>query len=144
MAPAVGFHGHEHGIDLSQHLRIIQFQYPAFLGSVVLIENAETERLGPVRSTAAPYLKSAGILDLRLLVEVIGIKDERLPFRVENAAIGFLGLTGAGDDVDFCDVAIACSHEFANVTILETQKPYGCVFYTKGKSLIFYANDLDQ
>jgi hypothetical protein len=26
----------------------------------------------------------------------------------------------------------------------ETQKPYGRVFYTKGKSLIFYAYDLDQ
>ena len=25
-----------------------------------------------------------------------------------------------------------------------TQKPYGRVFYTKGKSLIFYAYDLDQ
>jgi hypothetical protein len=26
----------------------------------------------------------------------------------------------------------------------ETQKPYGRVFYTKGRSLIFYAYDLDQ
>jgi hypothetical protein len=26
----------------------------------------------------------------------------------------------------------------------QTQKPYGMVFYTKGKSLIFYAYDLDQ
>jgi hypothetical protein len=26
----------------------------------------------------------------------------------------------------------------------ETQKPYGRVFYTKGKSLIFYAYDLDH
>ena len=26
----------------------------------------------------------------------------------------------------------------------QTQKPYGRVFYTKGKSLIFYAYDLDQ
>ena len=26
----------------------------------------------------------------------------------------------------------------------ETKKPYGRVFYTKGKSLIFYAYDLDQ
>jgi hypothetical protein len=26
----------------------------------------------------------------------------------------------------------------------ETQKPYGRVFFTKGKSLIFYAYDLDQ
>jgi hypothetical protein len=26
----------------------------------------------------------------------------------------------------------------------ETQKPYGRVFYTKGKSLIFYAYDLDR
>jgi hypothetical protein len=25
-----------------------------------------------------------------------------------------------------------------------TQKPYGRVFYTKGKSLVFYAYDLDQ
>ena len=25
-----------------------------------------------------------------------------------------------------------------------TKKPYGRVFYTKGKSLIFYAYDLDQ
>ena len=26
----------------------------------------------------------------------------------------------------------------------ETKKPYGRVFYTRGKSLIFYAYDLDQ
>src|SRR5207302_1687260 len=35
---------------------------------------------------------------------------------------------------EICDVAGTC----------ETKKPYGRVFYTRGKSLIFYAYDLDQ
>jgi len=34
--------------------------------------------------------------------------------------------------------------EVYNVVRKGTQKPYGRVFYTKGKSLIFYAYDLDQ
>ncbi|MFZ3333510.1 MAG: hypothetical protein WA197_22920 [Candidatus Acidiferrales bacterium] len=34
--------------------------------------------------------------------------------------------------------------EIYNVALDGTQKPYGRVFYTKGKSLIFYAYDLDQ
>jgi hypothetical protein len=34
--------------------------------------------------------------------------------------------------------------EVYNVVRNGTQKPYGRVFYTKGKSLIFYAYDLDQ
>jgi hypothetical protein len=40
------------------------------------------------------------------------------------------------------DLYIAEVHDVARNG--ETQKPYGRVFYTRGKSLIFYAYDLDQ
>jgi len=40
------------------------------------------------------------------------------------------------------DVHIAEVYDVARTG--QTQKPYGRVFYTKGKSLIFYAYDLDQ
>ena len=37
-----------------------------------------------------------------------------------------------------------CATFAERLSIGETQKPYGRVFYTRGKSLIFYAYDLDQ
>ena len=40
VASAIGFHSHEDGVDLRQHLRIVEFQNPAFLGRIVLVENA--------------------------------------------------------------------------------------------------------
>ena len=57
LAAAIWFHGHKDGIDLGQGLGIVTLQDPALPGSVVLIENAEIERLLPVRSSPAPSLK---------------------------------------------------------------------------------------
>ncbi len=43
VAASIGFHSYEHGVDLSQRLGIVALQDPAFLGSAILIENAEVE-----------------------------------------------------------------------------------------------------
>src|SRR5258708_19152456 len=116
MASAVWLHGYEDGVDLCQHFGIIQLQNPTFLGSIVFVENTQAERLFPIRSTPAPYLKRASILDLRL-VKVVGVEDQRLPFCIEHAAIGLLG-PGAGHIVDFRYVEVSRSHKFPNVTVL--------------------------
>src|SRR5712691_1714092 len=118
MATAMWFHGYEHGIDLGQHLGIIQLQYPAFLGRIVLVENAQAECLATVRSATAPCLKGTSVLDPRFLVQIVGVKDERLPFRVEHATERLLSFSSSGNVVDFCDVEIAGSHEFADIAIL--------------------------
>jgi hypothetical protein len=47
----------------------------------------------------------------------------------------------SGNSLGARDLYVA---EVYNVVRNGTQKPYGRVFYTKGKSLIFYAYDLDQ
>src|SRR6266436_5894445 len=92
VASAIRFHRHEDGIDLFELLRIIEFQYPSLLGSIVLVEDAEIGSLLFVQSAAAPRLKRAGGLEPGLLVEIIGVENERLSFGVEDPAIRFLRL----------------------------------------------------
>src|ERR1700716_161644 len=118
MASAMWFHGYEHGIDLGQHRGIIHLQYPAFLGRIVLVENAQAECLATIRSATSPCLKSTRVLDPRFLVQIVGVKNERLPFCVEHATVRLLRFSSSGNVVDFCDVEIAGSHEFADITIL--------------------------
>src|SRR5581483_11044063 len=76
------------------------------------------ECLRSIRPALTPSLKCSCVLHLSLLVEVVGVKDEGLPFRVEHAAIRLLSFTGTGYIVDFRYVEIAGSHEFANVAVL--------------------------
>src|ERR1700736_1274477 len=89
-APAVRFHRYEDGIDLFQRLRIIKFECPAFLGCVVLVKDTEVQRLLSVGAASAPRLERAGVFHSRLLIQIISVEDERLPFRIENAPVGLL------------------------------------------------------
>src|SRR5882724_10400846 len=87
VASAIWFDCHEDGIDLFQFLRIIEFQYPSFLGRVVFVEDAEACRLLSIETAAAPCLKCAGTLKPSLPVEIICVENERLSFGVEDPAI---------------------------------------------------------
>src|SRR6202022_4578734 len=61
MAPAVRFHGYEHGVNLFKRLWIIKFQHPAFLGCIVLIKDTEVQGLLFVRTASSPSLEGAGV-----------------------------------------------------------------------------------
>ena len=67
IASAVRFQGYKDSIDLRQRLGIVQFQNPAFLGSVVLIEDAKIQRLLPIRTATPPRLKCLGPLRFLLI-----------------------------------------------------------------------------
>src|ERR1019366_6733049 len=88
---AVRLDRNEHGINLCQEFRVVQFQDPPLLCGIVLEEDTKGECLLPVRSAPAPYLKRAGILHVWLLIQVVGVEDERLPLRVKHAPVRLLG-----------------------------------------------------
>src|SRR6266850_3759857 len=121
VASAVWFNRHEDGIDLFQLLRVIEFQYPSLLGSVVLIENAKTRSLLPVSAAAAPRLKCAGTLKPSLLVEIVRVENEGLSFGVEDAAIRFLRLSIPRNIIDLGNVKVPGSHQVANIPVVGEQ-----------------------
>ncbi len=85
-----------------------------------------------------------GLLDASLEAQ---IKDLNVQLRQSEQTIGKQQDLLA-DDRDIRDLMGARDLYIAEVYDVArdgaTQKPYGRVFYTKGKSLIFYAYDLDQ
>src|SRR5271156_3044697 len=82
----VRFYGHENGVDLFKHIRIIEFQDPAFLRRVILVENSKIDSLPSVGTAPAPDLKGAGASGARLLVQVVGVKDERLALSIKHSS----------------------------------------------------------
>src|SRR5208282_11194 len=89
---AIRLNRYEDGVDLFQFFRIIELHDPALLGGAILVEDAEAGSLLFVETAAAPRLKGAGGFVLRLLIEIIGVENQGLPFRVEDPAIRFLRL----------------------------------------------------
>ena len=121
LASAIWFNRDKNSINLSQRFRICEPQNPSLLRRVVHIEDAKIERLLPVRSTSAPGLESASILDTSLLVQIVGVKDQRFPFRVEHAAVGFPRLSGTLDVIHFRNVEISGPHQVTDVAVVGQQ-----------------------
>jgi hypothetical protein len=106
VAAAMWFDGYEHSVDLGQGFGIIQLYDPAFLRGVVLVENSKGKRVAPIGSPPAPRLEYACVLHLWFLIQIIGIEDQRFSFGEEHTAIRLLGLSSAGNVVNFSDVEI--------------------------------------
>ena len=53
-----------------------------------------------------------------LLVEIIGIENQRLAPGIENATVRLFGFAGAGHVIDFRDVQIAGAHQFADIPVV--------------------------
>src|SRR5579872_4071857 len=121
VAAATWLNGNKDSIQLCQRFRVVQLQYPSFLRSIVLVENAEAKRLLAVWPMLTPRLESACIFDLGFLIEVIGIKDQGLSTRVENATVRLTGFSGAIHIVDFRDVEFASAHQLPDIAIFGQQ-----------------------
>src|SRR5690348_9338296 len=104
------FDCHEHGVDLFQGSRVIKLEYPALLGGAILVENAQIQHLLAVRAVLPPSLKGAGVLHTRLLIQVIGVEDQRPPFGIENSAVGLLGSAVTSNVIDLGYIKVACAH----------------------------------
>ena len=76
VAAAFRLYGNKDSVDFPERLRVVEFQHPAFLCNVILIENSQIERLLPVRTTPPPRLKGARVPGAGLFVQVIGIENE--------------------------------------------------------------------
>src|SRR5260370_3404479 len=77
---AVWFDRYKNGINLPQRFGVVEPQHPTLLRIIVHIEDTEVERLLRVRPATAPSLEVAVILHPSRRVEVLGVKDQRLPF----------------------------------------------------------------
>lgn len=131
------------------------------------LEDAVSERqqLAQQESSAAQNLASAQDAVRKMQAELDSVKDERdqdeanagsLEAQIKdlNAELRESEQTMSkqqdllADDRDIRDLMGARDLYIAEVYDVgrdgKTQKPYGRVFYTKGKSLVFYAYDLDQ
>src|SRR5216684_8201541 len=87
VTPAVRLNRNEYGIDLIQRFWIVELQHPSFLADAVFVENPEVEGLCLVRPSPPPRLERTGVLQPRLLVQIVGVENERFPSCVEDAPV---------------------------------------------------------
>src|SRR5262245_17534298 len=85
---SIGLNRHKHRIDLGESLRIVALQYPPFPGGAVLEENSQIKSSFGLGASPAPGLKCVRILESGLVIEIIGIKDERFAVGVKHSTIG--------------------------------------------------------
>ena len=115
--------------DLNQRLEAAQVKTQGLLDMLDSLEHQSSQ--DKERATAL----EAKVTDLaRLLHDREGVLDQQQELLAHDRDIR--ELMGARD------LYIAEVYDVARDG--QTKKPYGRVFYTKGKSLIFYAYDLDQ
>jgi Putative zinc-finger len=115
--------------DLNQRLEAAQAKTQGLLDTLDSLEHQSSQ--DKQRATAL----EAKVTDLaRLLHDREGVLDQQQELLVHDRDIR--ELMGARD------LYIAEVYDVARDG--QTKKPYGRVFYTKGKSLVFYAYDLDQ
>jgi hypothetical protein len=70
----VDYAHHEDGINLVQHLRIVELEDPALLAQRILIKDTQVEGLLGVRPAPALGLE-CGAFRSRLLVEVVSVEN---------------------------------------------------------------------
>src|SRR6476646_4343986 len=92
---------HEHRVNLSEGFRVITFENPTLFSRAVFVENTKINRLFSFRPAPAPGLECTGSLYLALTIQVVGVEDQRLPFRVKHSAIRLLSLTASRNIINF-------------------------------------------
>src|SRR4029077_20097634 len=80
IASAVGLDSDEYRVNLRKCFGIFRLQNPTFLRRVVFVKNAEINRLLKVGAATSPRLKCRGMILTLLLIEVVGVKNQRLLF----------------------------------------------------------------
>ena len=127
-----GLNGHENRIDLRQDLRVVERQHPSSVARVIVVEDAQaSDRLFGTQPFT-PHVKRHFGFQFPRVRQVVRIKDEGLPFRVEDPAKGPLALAVSVPVMHVDDVEIACDHEVAYVTSLLSEfllfsQSCGCV-----------------
>ena len=118
MASTAWFCGYEYSINRCKGFGIVEFQDPSLLACVVFVKHSQTQRLLLVYAAPSPRLEGTGVLQTRFLIQIVRVKDQRLSFGVEHAAVGLLRLSVSCDVMNFGNIQIARAHQLANVAIM--------------------------
>ena len=111
-----GFNGYENRIDLSQNMRIVKREHPASIAHIVVVEDSQASNRLLSAKVFAPYVERDFCIHFPRICEVVRIKNEGLPFGVENAAKSALVFAVAIPVVDVDDVEIARDYKLSDVT----------------------------
>src|SRR5260370_42411739 len=118
VAPAVWFYSYKYRIDFFECLRVGGFQYPTLLAGVIHIEDAKIQGLFLVGTAPAPSLERTRVLESRLLVQIVGVKNQRFALRIEHAPIRLIRFAGSRHIVDLYTVQLPRSHQIPNVPVM--------------------------
>jgi hypothetical protein len=121
-ATALGLNRHKHSLDLLQRLRIIRSYNPPLFRHIVFVENAQVQRVFPIRAEASPSLESAAIFQSRSLVKIISIENQRFALCEENTAARFLHFARAGHVIHLSNIKVPRAHEFPDVSVMVEQR----------------------
>src|SRR5260370_17518242 len=118
VTPAVWFYIYKYRIDFFECLRVGGFQYPTLLAGVIHIEDAKIQGLFLVGTAPAPSLERTRVLESRLLVQIVGVKNQRFALRIEDAPIRLIRFAGSRHIVDLYNVEVPRSHQIPNVPVM--------------------------
>ena len=115
------FDRHKHGVDLVESFPVVELHHPALPGDIVYVKHSKFQSLRAVRPSIAPRLKCTGRFQPWKVAEIVRIKDQRLPFRLEHAPKRLPSVSGCQDVMHLCYIEIPCAHQFPDVAILGKQ-----------------------
>src|SRR5712671_1925931 len=108
-----GFNAYEDRIELRQNVRIVKREHPASVAHIVVLEDSQASNRLLSSEVFTPYVERDLCIYFSWVSKIIRIKDEGLPFGVENAAKRALGLAIAISVVDIDNVEIARDYQFS-------------------------------
>ena len=111
-----GFNGYEDGIDLRQDVRIVKCKHPASIAHIIVVEDSQASNRFLGTKVFAPYVERDFRIHFSRICEVVCIKNEGLPFGVENATKRALALAVPVPVVHINNMEIARDYELSDVT----------------------------
>ena len=97
---------------------VVKRKHPASVTHIIVVEDSQASNRFLSAQVFAPYVERDLGIHFPRVGKIVRIKNEGLPFRVENAAKCALGLAVAISVVDIDNVEIARDYKFSDVASL--------------------------
>src|ERR1700730_2622611 len=117
LATALGLDCDKNRVNFTELFWVVASQNPPTVGFVIHIKDTQIQRPSLACLPPAPGLEGAGVLEIRLVIKIKGIKDEGLALRVEDATEGLPRATTAIDIKNVRNVELSRAHQLTNVLV---------------------------
>jgi len=83
-AAAIRFHSDEDGFNFLQRFGVVRAHHPTLLCHTIFVKHPKVQGLLSAAAAPSPELEGTGLFKAGWLIEIVGVKDQRLPSCVEH------------------------------------------------------------